>query len=241
MTTSQRSIATTTHGRFLIDIPASDGPLPLLVGFHGYGEQADIQLERLRALRAGSAFGLVSIQGLHRFYGRGQAGQAGLAGQAGQAGQVGEAVPVGQQVVASWMTREDRELMIADNVTYVNGVLGALAEEFGEPRATVYVGFSQGASMAYRAAALGRFTPAGVIALGGDVPPDLADEQLASLGRVLIGWGERDRFYTVVKRDTDERRLRAAGLRVTVVGLDSGHAWTDPFTAAAAAWLTPFA
>jgi predicted esterase len=229
--TSQRTIATTTHGRFLIDIPSSDGPIPFLVGFHGYGEQADIQLERLRALRGESTFGLVSLQRLHRFYStRGQTGHTDTAD-----------LPLREQVVASWMTRQDRELMIADNVTYVNGVLGALAEEFGEPPATVHVGFSQGASMAYRAAALGHRPPSGVIALGGDVPPDLGDEQLASIRRVLIGWGVRDRFYDIAKKDADERRRRDAGVRVSVGDLDCGQAWTDAVTATAAPWLSPFA
>ena len=221
--TSERSIPTTIHGRVLTDIPASPASRPLLVGYHGYGEQADIQLERLRGLRGDASFGLVSLQGLHRFYGRNiQASDA-------------------RDVVASWMTRQHREVMIADNVTYVNTVLGALADEFGEPPATIHVGFSQGASMAYRAAALARQPAAAVIAVGGDIPPDLDDERLSSIPAVLIGWGVRDRFYDAAKRAADEQRLRLAGVRVLVLELDAGHAWTDTFTAEAAAWVSAFA
>ena len=51
----ERSIAVHTHGRYLIDPPASDGPAPLLVGFHGYGEGAEAQLERMRRVRVEEA------------------------------------------------------------------------------------------------------------------------------------------------------------------------------------------
>ena len=72
----------------------------ILVGFHGYMENASIQMERLEAIPGSSAWTLVSIQGLHRFY-RGRT----------------------EDIVASWMTREDREEAIADNVGYVSAAL----------------------------------------------------------------------------------------------------------------------
>ena len=63
--------------------------------------------DRLRAIRGTAAWSLVSIQALHRFYRAGS----------------------NEIVAASWMTREDRELMIADNISYVNGVLDAVERE----------------------------------------------------------------------------------------------------------------
>ena len=63
------------------------------MGFHGYAEGADIQLERLQAIPGSGRWLLVSIQGLHRFY------QSRT-----------------RDVVASWMTRQDRELAMADNL-----------------------------------------------------------------------------------------------------------------------------
>ena len=35
-----RTIATETHGRYLVRTPRVSGPWPVLVGFHGYGENA---------------------------------------------------------------------------------------------------------------------------------------------------------------------------------------------------------
>jgi len=89
----ERTIAVTTHGRYLVEKPAASGPAPLLVGFHGYGEGAEAQLERMRRIGGADRWRLVSIQGLHRFYQR-----------------------RADQVVASWMTRQDRDLAIADNL-----------------------------------------------------------------------------------------------------------------------------
>jgi len=216
--TFERTIQVSTHGRYLFD--RADGPAPRLrlVGFHGYAERADIQLQRLRDVRGDACMDLVSMQGLHRFYRSG-----------------------GEEIAASWMTREDRELMIADNTAYVDAVMQALTREYGPPAAIVHAGFSQGASMAYRAAVLGAPAPAGAIALGGDVPPDLTPAQLARLPRVLIGRGERDGFYEEEACARDVQRLREVGVQVTVVTLDAGHKWTEAFTAAASAWLQSLA
>ena len=63
----------------------------------------------------------------------------------------------------------DRELAIDDNRAYVRSVVA----QFPAPAQLVFLGFSQGAAMAYRAAAGSNAT--GVIALGGDVPPDVVE------------------------------------------------------------------
>src|SRR5689334_13796133 len=96
------SVATPTHGRVLVRdaTPAS----PWLVGFHGYGQSADDLLIELERIPGAEQWNVASVQGLHRFYTRGD-----------------------QKVVASWMTRQDREDAIADNIAYVDRVLESLA------------------------------------------------------------------------------------------------------------------
>ena len=145
-----------------------------------------------------------------------------------------------ETTVASWMTREDREAMISDNVAYIDNVLGAVAREVGQPTAIAFVGFSQGASMAYRAAALCRRTPSAVVVLGGDLPPDLGDEPLTRVARVLIGRGVRDRWFTEERCAANVQRLRHAQVDVRVVELDAGHEWTDAFTREASDWIGAF-
>jgi predicted esterase len=210
----ERTIATTTHGRYLVSLPAANGPAPLLVGFHGYAEGADAQLERMRGIPGADAWRLVAIQGLHRFYQR----------------RVGD-------VVASWMTRQDRELAIADNIAYVNAVIDAVTLEWPDPPAIVYAGFSQGVAMAFRAAAASPRPVAGVIAVGSDVPPELQATSLARIPAALICRGARDAMYATTKFDSDIGRLRAAGAAVTPLSFDGGHEWSEPVLHAAAAFL----
>src|ERR1700722_202185 len=117
----EQTIQTSTHGRYLVHGPASADPAPILVGFHGYGEDAERQLDRLRAISGSDRWLLVSIQGLHRFYHRST-----------------------NAVVASWMTRQDRELAMADNRAYVSATLRAVAESWSTMPRVVFAGFSQG-------------------------------------------------------------------------------------------------
>jgi predicted esterase len=207
----ERTIGTGTHGRYLVSAGTSTGA-PLLIGFHGYGETADEEMARLRTIPGIDRWTIASVQGLHQFYRRRT-----------------------NEVVASWMTRQNRELAIADNLAYVSGVLHRLSEE--PPAAIVLTGFSQGVAMAFRAAAALRPAVAAVIACGGDVPPELDVNTLARIPAVLIGQGARDEWYTSEKRLSDETRLRAAGVSVQSIVLDAAHEWTSEFSEASARFL----
>ncbi len=200
-----RTVATQTHGRYLVDIP--EPSRATLVGFHGYQENAAIHLEVLRKIANRRPIGLVSVQGLHRFYTR------------------------ANDVVAGWMTKEDRELAIADNTAYVARVLAAVADEFGITRPLIYVGFSQGVAMAYRAAAMVQRPSDGVIALAGDVPPDIAPVA-ASLPNVLLGRGTADAWYDAAKAAADLAVLRPATTVIEHV-FEAGHVWHPDFIARA--------
>ena len=63
------TIATTTHGRYLVEAAAGDA-VGVLVGFHGQAETAAIELDHLRTIRGDRPWTLVSVQGLHRYYTR---------------------------------------------------------------------------------------------------------------------------------------------------------------------------
>jgi predicted esterase len=135
------------------------------------------------------------------------------------------------------MTRQDRELAIADNAAYVTSVVEAAAQEWKAASALVFTAFSQGVAMAYRAACASQRPVSGVISLGGDVPPELDREDLSRIPRALVGRGVRDEWYTVEKRDADVSRLRAAGTSVETIDDDAAHEWTASFSAAAGEFL----
>lgn len=209
--TAIRTLATGTHGRYIVD--GARGDALLVVGFHGYAENAELMLERLRAT-AGAGRCLLAIEALHHFY-RGRS----------------------QDVVASWMTSRDRDLMIADNVAYVDAVIDAERGRSASAAPLVYAGFSQGASMAFRAACLGAHTAQCVVSLGGDVPPDLTADHLRRVSAVLLGRNEADSWYTADRHEHDRERLAATGVQVTALTVSGGHEWTDEFSRVAGKFL----
>jgi predicted esterase len=209
----EKTIPTGTHGRYVV-APASGDRAPLLVGFHGYGETAEAQLGRLRAIPGAERWTIVSIQGLNRFYQRRS-----------------------NEVIAGWMTRQDRELAIADNLAYVAAVVAAESAEESESRRLVFAGFSQGVAMAFRAAVASAQPVTGVVAAGGDVPPELNRAALARLGRVLLCRGARDEWYTAEQFTKDQGRLRDAIIDVTAVEFEGGHDWSTAVVHAATAFL----
>ena len=204
-----RTIQATTHGHYLVEVPDGRGPHPLLVGFHGYGETAEAHLEQLRRIPGSARWLIVSVQGLHLFYTRTQA------------------------VVASWMTRAGREQAVHDNVAYVAAVVARAGQEFGGDGRLAYIGFSQGAAMAYRAAAFAGHAGRVVLAIGGDMPPEVASLATPICPAALLTRGERDEFFTQAKMERDEACLRAHGADVCTVVFEGGHEWAQPvFTAA---------
>jgi predicted esterase len=208
----ERTIPAGTHGRFLIEPAATRSAAPMLIGFHGYAEPAETQLERMRAIPGADQWLLVAVQGLHRFYQRRT-----------------------NAVVASWMTRQNRELAIADNLAYVAGVIDAVAHDWPRAPRVVLAGFSQGVAMMYRVAAARPVD--GVISVGGDIPPELDATALSRVPSALVCRGARDEWYTAEKFGEDLRRLTEAGVAVRAVPFDSGHEWTDEVIRAASSFL----
>lgn len=193
------TIEARTHGRYLVE----PGPEErLLVGFHGYAESAETHLRELLRIPGVERWTVVSVQALNRFYTR------------------------AQDVVANWMTSQDREGAIADNVDYVRAVVAA----FPPPASLVFAGFSQGAAMAWRAAAA-HPGASGVVVVGGDLPPDVAPP----LPPALIARGEHDEWYSAEKFAADLARL--AGGEVATLVHGGGHEWTDEVREAVAAFL----
>src|ERR1700740_2320699 len=98
-----RQIVTRVHGHYLLELPPA--PAGCLVGFHGYGETAERHLAELRRIPGAAGWALCAVQALHPFYNR-----------------QGE-------VIASWMTRFNRDQAIADNIGYVAGVVAEVRRE----------------------------------------------------------------------------------------------------------------
>jgi predicted esterase len=199
-----------THGRVIVE----DAEKPsgrLLVIFHGYGLPAESALADARQISGIGAWRIAAVQGLHRFYSQGH-----------------------ERVVASWMTKQDRDVTIADNTAYLDEVLKQLA---APDETIVLAGFSQGASMAYRCAQLCERAAAGVMAVAGDVPPELITSARRPWPPIFLAGGLQDPWFTPQKLDADVARLKQAGATVEICRFAGKHEWTAELSQAAGAWL----
>jgi predicted esterase len=204
-------VPTQVHGRVLVESPPE--PKALLVGFHGYAQRAEHALEFLRPLAAGQRWAIAAPQALHPFYRK------------------------DGTIVAGWMTSLDRELALADNVAYAARAVGELMERLPSVRRLAMVGFSQGVAMTYRAAARCGHAVDAVVALAGDVPPELRDRPWGTRPRVLIGRGSREEWYGEDKVTIDEAALDALGLAHEVCRFEGGHEWGSAFVERAREFL----
>lgn len=213
-------VEASVHGRVLLQ-PAASTPSTsgLLVVFHGYAETAEDALLAVRSTPGLGVWNVASVQALHPFY-RGRT----------------------NHVVASWMTRQDRELAIGDNLRYVERAVQSLEARLGiSSPMRVYCGFSQGAAMAWRAAAMLDLNCDGLIVLGGDVPPELHDLSLGALPPVLIGRGREESAYSREQMERDLALLTEKEVAFSVCEYDGGHEWTDEFRARCGTYLASVA
>jgi predicted esterase len=201
-----------THGRYLVRAPEREAR-GILVGFHGYLENAGNQMVELERIPGAARWALVAVDALHAFYSRSSGTGT---------------------VVRGWMTKDLREEAIADNVAYVRGVLEASRARFGWRLPVVALGFSQGASMAWRAALLAGHEIAAVVTLGGDIPPELG--RLPEGSRFpplnLLARGAADEWYGEARLEADRALLAARGVEVVTLEFPGGHEWSEPFRAA---------
>jgi len=197
-------VPTTVHGRVLLEAPPN--ATALLVGFHGYAQLGEDALAYLRPLAAGKPWAIAAPQALHPFY-----------------------RPKDQSVVAGWMTRLDREIALEDNVAYTTRAVAELIARMPLAKKLAIVGFSQGVAMAYRTAARCGHKVDAMVALAGDVPPELRNGGWGSRPAVLIGRGHGEQWYTEEKLAQDVAALGALGIDAEVCRFAGGHEWLPEF------------
>jgi dienelactone hydrolase len=150
---------------------------------HGYSQEASVFATKLLPL-SNSAVAVIVPEALNRFYREGHTG------------------PVG----ASWMTREDREFDIADNLAY----LDRLAQEFNLREKDVGIlGFSQGVATAARWLCTGSLKPKKVVFWAGTLPPDLSQDQVAVLRSYTpdMVFGDKDEYFPPERKEEIRRQL----------------------------------
>ncbi len=170
-------VTTQRTARYYSVIPKTE-PEHLLLVCHGYAQSAFEFIQEVSpAAKTGQL--IIAPEGLSRFYRRGFEGE----------------------VVASWMTREDRLEEIRDQVEFLDSVIRQVYDQFGELPVSV-LGFSQGVPTVCRWLALSAIRPIKVILWAGMVPEA---EYLAPLSEKLSGQidlvlGDEDPFFTSTRK-----------------------------------------
>lgn len=195
----------------------------LWIACHGYAQLAAKFLEPFVSL-ATPWRRIVAPEGLSRFYL--ERSRVGVNTQA--------------DVGATWMTREDREHEIADQIAYLDALLDHLDPERGASGVRLRVlGFSQGVAAVSRWLARGRRVRAGDVILWagsfpGDVDRSLFATRLAG-APVLFVVGTRDQLASWAAADVEVGRFTAAGIDARLVTFEGGHRLDDATLAAIAA------
>lgn len=187
---------------FSVHAPETSRPWPLLIALHGYGQTASEFIQIFSALPERGIF-VAAPQAPHQYYKNLAAREVGF----------------------TWLTRYQRDQSIQDFAGYMDGFYDLISHAHAIDRHRVYVlGFSQGVSMAYRLWAHSHIPLAGLIACGGDLPPDVGGrlQQLKPL-RVLLVHGNRDEVVPLSKAKEAQEQLAQHGISAELFEFDGGH------------------
>ena len=91
--------------------------------------------------------------------------------------------------------------------------------------------------MAYRASIRAEASCAGLLVLGGDIPPDLQTDPALRFPPILLGSGRHDHWYTESKREADIAFFRSRAISADTVIFDGGHEWHADFYMSAGHFL----
>ena len=166
---------------------------------HGYGQLAEFFIRKFQHLS--DAYFIVAPEGMHRFY---------LSGSSGRVG-------------ASWMTKEERETDIQDNLHWLNALDSELCTKYNFEKKHL-VGFSQGGPTAIRWQFQGNLKADQLIVWASVFPPDLKLDKEINVSKIASNYfviGEKDEFYSLEQQN--EVRSTYASNGFISVSYDGKH------------------
>ncbi len=131
------------------------------------------------------------------------------------------------RVGATWMTREDREHEIADQISYLDRLAEELRDRCPVAIPLRVLGFSQGVATACRWLCSGSSSADRLVLWGGTIPPELGEGALAdrfSSTDVHLVHGVKDPLVPLETLAAVEARLRAAKVPYSTHRFDGAHA-----------------
>lgn len=187
---------------YSLDIPEQGDQWPLLLTFHGYGQNI-AQFAPVFHPLVDSGIMVATPQAPHQFYVKLESRTVGF----------------------SWLTRYQRDRSIEDFTEYLCRFYERIKRDYPvSPGGVWLLGFSQGVSMAYRLWTRNALPVEGIFACGADLPPDV-EKQLDRLKPlpVCLIHGTQDRTVPVKKAHYARRVLERHGYPVDQFFFDGGH------------------
>jgi predicted esterase len=212
------ALSTKTSGYYAVQLPDNgvDDDTTLLCTLHGWGQNSRSFLRRFETLREQNVV-VVAPQGSNQFYLDMESKKVGF----------------------SWLTVYDRNRAMLDIFDFIEQVVGTVSEAHGIKMAPIMLGFSQGVSIAFRYHLLGRRPVGGIVACGGDLPPDVRGplKTVDSLP-VLLVHGRDDGIVPIAKAEESRECLRETGLTPEEYFFDGGHEISRECARHISAWAT---
>ena len=213
---TEQHIAVTRTARYYVvgGTESDDGVRDLWIVCHGYGQLAGTFVAPFEKL-ATAWRRIVAPEALSRFY-------------LDATRKPGDAEP---RVGATWMTREDREREIDDQVSYLDALVDRVRPGRGGRGVRLRVlGFSQGVATVVRWVDRGRVRADEIILWAGSFPPDVDLAAFAArIGTVpvVLVVGTRDELAPWAAADVTVGRLVDAGVAARLVTFHGGHRLDD--------------
>lgn len=183
-------------------------PKKLWIALHGHGQQSKYFSKKLEPLLDGDTLVIVP-EGLNRYYLQGYNGRVG----------------------ATWMTSDDRQKDIEDNIEYLEGLLVHTLENFPSIVEINTYAFSQGIATACRWYAHSKFDCSKLIFWAGSLANDLNYSAFAdkfNKSKISYVFGDNDEFFDETKIIMNESLLISASIEYQLVSFEGKHVIDAP-------------
>lgn len=172
----------------------------VIIACHGYAQLAEYFLKWFEGTNLSNTV-IIAPEGLHRFYWKGFDGR----------------------VVASWMTKEDRENDIKDYCLFLDNVVNSLP--INNNTEILALGFSQGAATISRWVEHTSFNIAHLVLWAGVFPDDVDVKKINFKMQtpIHIYFGDEDEFYNSKKINDLQNYLKGKKLNFRFVAFQGKH------------------
>jgi len=201
----QKNIITPKTARYFVLGEPTDQIETIWFVCHGYAQLANYFIKNFEIINNGKNL-VIAPEGLHRFYWKDFTGK----------------------VVASWMTKEDRNEDINDYINYLDAVYKEVLSSFNPVKKVKInvLGFSQGAATVCRWIENKKHAINNLILWAGAFPNDMnleMNKEFFNRINILLVIGDNDEFINEQEVRTQENLLRKNGIKFQSLSFNGKH------------------